>query len=206
MAYLLPLALASPGFCPPAVVHCTDCALCSWSAAAMWRSCGTQGRFRWCVASFHVVVGCGTLFSVGDLARHRVAVWSCCAALDGVWSCGVPWLQRCVVSLRVLCRVVWRWVVSSCAGCWLCHVASCIVLWRLVVWCSVVSCCVVLCSFRWVMVVCVVSRCCVSLVFVACRRAACCGAVVLCGALSRAASCWDVSWWWYVVALGCGLW
>ena len=34
----------------------------------------------------------------------------------------------------------------------------------------------------------------------------CCVAVVLCGALQRAALCWVMSWWGHVVASGCGLW
>ena len=82
------------------------------SASAMWKRCGTQGRLRWCVASRHVPANCGTLFlenlAVGDVARRRVAASSCCVASDGVWSCGVAWWCRCVVSQRVLCCVVWR--------------------------------------------------------------------------------------------------
>ena len=85
VAYLLPLASVSPGFCSPAVVHCTNCALyANRSASAMWKSCGTQGRPRWCVAFCHVLVGCGTLFSenvaVVEVARHHVAASSRCAA------------------------------------------------------------------------------------------------------------------------------
>ena len=39
-----------------------------------------------------------------------------------------------------------------------------------------------------------------------CRFAACCVVVALCGVLLRVALCWVVSWLWYVVALGCGMW
>ena len=215
VAYLLPLASASPGFCLPAVVPCRNCALFSRSAAAMWRSCITLGRFRWCVVSCHVVVGCGTMFSVGDAARRRVAASSCCVALDGVWSCGVAWLCCCVVLQRVLCRVVWRRVVWCCAGRWLCHVASCVVLWRLVVWCSIASCCVVLCSFRWVgglLGLHVLSCCCVVLCFLVCLCCVVCfvvsglGCCVGVGLVLGVVSLCYVVWWrvlWRFIVVWC---
>ena len=51
----------------------------------------------------------GAAYCLWLVAWRRVAVSSCCAALDGVRSCGVAWLWRCVVSQCVLCGVVvWR--------------------------------------------------------------------------------------------------
>ena len=48
-------------------------------------------------------------FCLWFVAVRRVVVLSCCAALVGVWLCGVAWLWRCFGSQRVLCCfVVWR--------------------------------------------------------------------------------------------------
>ena len=158
VAYLLPLALVSPGFCSSTVVDLVGldavlplpCALPSrpWGRLAMWKSCVTQGRRRWCAASCHVVAGCVMLFlenvAVGCVALRRLTC--CCVVLRRIvfGSCGVVSLCCCVLSRRVLCFVVWRWVVSCCAGS--CHVALCVVLRQFVVWCSIVLCSVVLCG------------------------------------------------------------
>ena len=223
MAYLLPLASASPGFCLPAVVHCTNCALYSRPAAAMWRSCGLQGRFRWCVVSCHGLVGCGALFLVADVARRCVAASSCFAVLDGVWSCGVAWLCRCVVSQRVLCRVAcieWCCVVPGvgCAmlrrvlfcGVWLCGVVLRCVAWFCVAFVGLVgssgyaNCrvAVVRCVSLFASVVLRVSWCpvlCVGLGLVWCWVLSRC--VMWCAGVSCGVPLWCVALWF--VALCC---
>ena len=94
----------------------------------MWKSCGIQGRLRWCAASCHVVAGFGTLF------------WRIVRLV--VWRCVVPHVVvLCRVGMRL---VVWRRVVVS-----LRCVMACVVLCRValdgVVLCRVLSGCVVCC-------------------------------------------------------------
>ena len=201
----------------------------SESRSAMWKSCGTQGRLRWCAASCPVVAGCGTLFSedvaVGDLAVRRVTcrpvvlrrmAFCRVASRAGVVAlcCGVLW--------RVLCCVVWRWVVSCSARHWFCHVALCVVWWRLVLWCSIVLCCVMWCSFSlacgvscFVMLSCiagccrvppcgVLCSCCVVWCVVACCVVLGCVVVVVCGCVGcRAWVCGGVYVVWRGVASQC---
>ena len=222
MAYLLPLASAlasmSRGFCPSPVVELVGlgavlplcCATYSrpWGRSAMWNSCGTQGRRRWCAASCHAVVGCATLFSenfaVGCVALRRVTCR--CVVLCGIeFGCVVSYgcvIVVCRGALCVLlCGVGWCCVLSGCVmsrcvlfcGGLLCGVVLCCVVW----------CCVVVC---WVVVFFGLCCCPVSLVVVVCRLAARCVVVLLCGVLWRGASCLVVSWVWYVVVSGIGLW
>ena len=122
----------------------------------MWKSCGTQGRLRWCAVSCHVVADCGTLFSenvaVGDVALRR---FTCRCVVLRRMAFGRVASRGCVVALCrgvfcvVLCGVGWCCVVPGtgfvmsrrvlfCGG-WLCAVVLCCVVW----------CCVV---FRWVAV------------------------------------------------------
>ena len=127
----------------------------------------------------------------------------CRVAYDCVSSCGVAWLCRRVVSWRVLGCVVWRLVVSCCAGS--CHVALCVILWRFVLWCNIVLCCVVLCGC---------SLGCGVPCFVTLPCIACCCCVLPCGVLCSCYVVWCVvtccvvvvvSWFWYVVASGARL-